>query len=314
MVSGGELVVIIPRSFCNGPYYKPFRKALLKKTAIKTIHLFDSRKQAFKDDGVLQENVILHLVKGKDSKDVLISTSVDSSFSDLKQFTCDIGQIINPRDGESFIHIPNEVKKTSLENSHPDRYSLKEIGLEVSTGPVVDFRSKNNLHKMPLKGDAPLLYPAHFEGNIVKWPKKEIRKSNSISINDETKKMLFPKGFYVLVKRFSSKEEKKRICAALLSPEQIKAETYGFENHLNVFHIKKMGLNKDVAHGLMVYLNSSSVDTYFREFNGHTQVNATDLRAMKYPSIEDLKSLGKMAKSNKTNNQSDIDEMVNTIP
>src|SRR5258708_13151314 len=80
MAPGGELVVIIPRSFCNGPYYKSFRKALLKKTAIKTIHLFDSRKWAFKDDGVLQENVILHLATVHTSKEASLSLPSHSSF------------------------------------------------------------------------------------------------------------------------------------------------------------------------------------------------------------------------------------------
>ena len=42
----------------------------------------------------------------------------------------------------------------------------------------------------------------------------------------------------------------------------------------------------------MVFLNSDLVDRYFRTFNGHTQVNATDLKQMYYPSINDLRELG----------------------
>ena len=45
---GGQLVAIIPRSFCNGPYYRQFRKFLLNKAAIKQIHLFNARNKAFK--------------------------------------------------------------------------------------------------------------------------------------------------------------------------------------------------------------------------------------------------------------------------
>ena len=60
----GELVAIVPRSFCNGPYYKPFRYLMLKRTAIVSIHLFDARDSAFAADNVLQENVIIHLQKG----------------------------------------------------------------------------------------------------------------------------------------------------------------------------------------------------------------------------------------------------------
>lgn len=44
---GGQIVAIIPRSFCNGPYYRPFRDFILERAAIRHIHLFESRSQAF---------------------------------------------------------------------------------------------------------------------------------------------------------------------------------------------------------------------------------------------------------------------------
>ena len=61
---GGEIVAIIPRSFCNGVYFRPFRKWLLRNVAIKHIHVFESRAKAFKEDEVLQENIIIHLERG----------------------------------------------------------------------------------------------------------------------------------------------------------------------------------------------------------------------------------------------------------
>jgi adenine-specific DNA-methyltransferase len=36
------------------------------------------------------------------------------------------------------------------------------------------------------------------------------------------------------------------------------------------------------------------VDNFFRTFSGHTQVNATDLRALRFPSLSALRSLGHM--------------------
>jgi adenine-specific DNA-methyltransferase len=44
----GELVAITPRSFCNGPYFKPFRRRLLKDMSLSSIHVFQSRTSAFK--------------------------------------------------------------------------------------------------------------------------------------------------------------------------------------------------------------------------------------------------------------------------
>jgi adenine-specific DNA-methyltransferase len=54
MAPGGQLVAIIPRSFCNGPYYRPFREFLLSHAAIEHMHLFASRTKAFKHDDALQ--------------------------------------------------------------------------------------------------------------------------------------------------------------------------------------------------------------------------------------------------------------------
>ena len=55
----GQIVAITPRSFCNGPYFTTYRRFLLKNIALERIHLFSSRQEAFSDDAILQENVIL---------------------------------------------------------------------------------------------------------------------------------------------------------------------------------------------------------------------------------------------------------------
>ena len=75
MAEGGELVAIVPRSFCNGPYYKPFREWILAKASVEHIHLFHSRTSAFNDDDVLQENVIIKLVRGKKQGQITITTA-----------------------------------------------------------------------------------------------------------------------------------------------------------------------------------------------------------------------------------------------
>ena len=55
----GELVFITPRSFCSGLYYKRFREWFFDKSQISNIHIFESRKDVFDKDKVLQENIIL---------------------------------------------------------------------------------------------------------------------------------------------------------------------------------------------------------------------------------------------------------------
>ena len=115
------------------------------------------------------------------------------------------------------------------------------------------------------------------------------------------------------MRRFSSKEERRRIVAHVVEPALFKGAAIGFENHLNVFHSRKKGIDKDVAHGLSVFLNSTAVDDYFRRFSGHTQVNATDLRLLLYPDIKELEQLGQWSQAQGKITQALIDQEVGAV-
>ena len=170
--------------------------------------------------------------------------------------------------------------------------SLSKLGLNVSTGRVVDFRAREHLKQSPQQDAAPLIYPCHFANGFIHWPVESGKKPNAITSTAETSDLLVEAGFYVLIKRFSSKEQQRRVMAAVYDPTVIDAPFVGFENHLNYYHQRGKGLPADLAKGLAIYLNSTMVDQYFRLFSGHTQVNATDLRKMPYPTYEQLLRLG----------------------
>lgn len=309
----GQLVAIIPRSFCNGPYYRPFRDFLFKRAAIRRIHLFESRDQAFKDDNVLQENIIIHLERGGLQGNVTISTSTDDRFSDLAVHEYPFDQIVLPDDPERFIHVPGSAQMKAVALPPMIQYSLADLGIKVSTGPVVDFRLREHLRDMPEPGTVPLLYPGHFDSRAVVWPKVDLKKPNAIQWNNDTEKWLYPNGFYCVVRRFSSKEEKRRVVASVVDPSAFEATMLGFENHLNVFHRNKHGLPRTIAYGLAVFLNATAVDEHFRRFNGHTQVNVTDLKQLRYPSRDMLIVLGEWALAQDQLTQAMIDDKIGTL-
>ena len=309
--SGGQIVAIIPRSFCNGPYYRLFRDFIFAHTAIHHMHLFKSRSKAFKDDEVLQENIIIRLERGGQQGPVTITTSTDDSFSDLATYEHPFDRIVFPDDPERFIHIPLTTEKSIIELSPAVRYTLADLGIKVSTGPVVDFRLREHLRDMPEEGTVPLVYPSHLSATGTIWPLLDSKKPNAILHNEATEKWLYPMGFYCVVRRFSSKEEKRRVVASVIEPSAFGGQTIlGFENHINLFHENKRGLPEMLARGLAVFLNTSAVDENFRRWSGHTQVNATDLKLMKYPSREALIKLGKWAKQQKEITQNMIDEQL----
>ncbi len=295
LVPGGQLVGITPRSFCNGPYFQSFREDFLEHLELRRIHIFESRKAAFREDSVLQENIIFHTVKGRIQADHVIISSSSGEYRDgVTETVFPFSEIVNPLDSRKFIHIPSAVSHaTAKEAMGHLTSSLALLGVTVSTGRVVDFRLKGALRKDSEPGTVPLLYPCHFNGGSVHWPKPEGRKPNAILDTAETRPWLVPSGVYLLTKRFTSNEEKRRLVACLFDPNQVQTEWVGFENHLNYFHASGQGLDRSLAIGLFVFLNSTMVDQYFRRFSGHTQVNATDLRALAYPDRKTLQAMGR---------------------
>ena len=293
---GGQVVAITPRSFFNGPYFGAFRAHLLDSIALDRVHVFDSRSTVFADTGVLQENVIFAGTRGAIPGVVELSVShnhADTSCAHkVSSRNVAYEEVVFPNDPHRFIRLATDANDTAVAEivlSQP--CSLTDLGLQVSTGRVVDFRSRHALSAVNRPGAVPLVYPGNLRDGGVLWPRK-IRKPQWFHPNDDKdRKMLLPEGWYTIVKRFSAKEERRRIVASFWSPLDNPGEV-AFENHLNVFHVNGQGLDEDLAKGISVWLNSSVIDKFFRTFSGHTQVNATDLRTLRFPSGATLRALG----------------------
>lgn len=290
LVPGGELVAITPRSFCNGPYFRRFRLALLDMMSLRRIHVFESRKKAFREDDVLQENVIFHAVRvGHKPKRVTISSSEGSNFHKINIRSVPYEHVVFPHDKDAFIHLVlNKNDEDVMHRMRRFKTTLDDLGIEISTGRVVDFRAREHLRMLPEAGTVPLVYPCHFENGFICWPMESGKKPNAVISSEQTRELMVPAGYYVLTKRFTAKEERRRVVAAIYDPRRFQSLFVGFENHLNYFHAGGKGLSPNIAKGLALYLNTTLFDRYFRLFSGHTQVNATDLRKMCYPAREQL--------------------------
>ena len=314
LADGGELSAITPRSFCNGTYFKDFRRQFFSSMALEAAHVFVSRQKAFSQDAVLQENVIFSARKTKTTPNNVSVHTSEGPESSRTENLVPYSTVLPPTDRDMVIHLPaDEVGIRAMEFIGGLPARLETLGLTVSTGPVVDFRARNFLLDELNERSVPLLYPTHFSREGIEWPKPG-RKPNAIKVAPETTWSLVPTGGnYVLVKRFTSKEEKKRIVARVLEADRFPEYPFvGLENHLNYFHSSGNGVDADLAFGLAAYLNSTVVDVYFRQFNGHTQVNAGDLRMMRYPDITSLRLLGETAKQERAAmyDQQKVDELV----
>ncbi|MEM0136060.1 MAG: BsuBI/PstI family type II restriction endonuclease [Thermoplasmatales archaeon] len=291
----GQLISITPRSFCNGVYFKHFRERFLSTVHISVIHLFTSRTKAFSIDKVLQENIIIKWVKSfRPTGPVKVLSSEGPEDIVASQREVEENDVVDPNDKEHIIKIVqdyNEETIRKLIDGLP--YKLKDLALKASTGPIVYFRVSDLICREKTVNSVPLIQPECVSSSgYVHWNPFTMKKSPYIELSEETKNILVQDYVYVLVKRFTSNEERKRIVASVYIPMDTYKGLIGIENRVNYIHANRKGIDLELAKGLTLYLNSTMVDSYFRQISGHTQVNASDLERLKYPDMKTLKSLG----------------------
>jgi adenine-specific DNA-methyltransferase len=166
--------------------------------------------------------------------------------------------------------------------------------MQISTGPVVDFRAKEHLREALTKESVPLLWMHNMQDMRVVWPLKRNKKPAAIASSEETSPLLLPVKNYVLLKRFTTKEQRRRLDSAVLKQSDFLHESVGIENHVNYIHKPKGSLSVNEAFGIAALLNTGLIDNYFRSLNGHTQVNATEIRNLPLPDPSVIKKIGEI--------------------
>ncbi len=167
------------------------------------------------------------------------------------------------------------------------------MGLAISTGPVVLFRTREYLVSEPNGADtAPLLEPHNVRPFETVWPVQRRGKPTAFRVCRDSLKHLVPARNYVLLRRFSAKEERRRLTASwfLRGPESL--AYLALENHLNYVYHSERELTADEVRGLTALFNSALLDKSFRIMSGNTQVNATEIRTMRFPRLDRLAAIG----------------------
>lgn len=286
--ANGGWCFITPRSWMNGTYFSAARQTMLRHLDIVALHAFESRRDSFQDDAVLQETVIAW-AQGRDaheaSRTIRLSRSQGSDDLDAAEVQALPTARIVRADPHRMLQLPT---------AHADPFAgwtatLQTYGLEVSTGPVVAFRAAAFLRPQAEPGTVPLLWLQHVGQQAIHWPLQ--KKREHITAVDATAWMLVGNAPMVILRRFSPKEDPRRVtCAAYLG--DLPGAVIGLENHLNYIHRRGGALSPAEAKGLAAFLASQVVDDHFRALAGSTQVNATELRQLPLPPLETLVAIG----------------------
>lgn len=296
----GELIFITPRSFASGSYFKVFREFFFQVINITNIHLFVSRKDTFNRDNVLQELVIMKGIKNLENvqaPDIIVSSSFglkDINQPALKTYHYD--ELIDFRTNEKILHLPvNDTEEQIVNLFKSWSGNLNKYQIQISTGPVVAFRAREYIRDLYENGNTqlvPLFWLHNVEKMILSYPVPKPNKGQYIVATDGSGSLLLPNRNYLLLRRFSSKDDKSRLIAAPYFSNCLNAEFIGVENKVNYIYRPKGHLDRSELVGLCALLNSNLFDAYFRTFNGNVNVSATELREMPLPPLEIIKQIG----------------------
>ena len=295
MKKNGQMIFITPRSFASGRYFKSFRDFLFKHVHISLIHLFNTRKDTFSKDEVLQELVIMSMYPKGGETDITVSFSQgirDLSSPSVKTYPAT--EIVNLSSEEKVVYLPvNEHDEATLHLFRSWDGNMEKYGIQISTGPVVAFRASEYIVNEPEEDTVPLYWLHNVVKMLCDHPIRKKGKGQYIKMSQATKASLLPNSNYVLLRRFSSKDDGSRLVAAPYFGNMTQHESVGIENKLNYIYRPKGRLRRDEVMGLTALLNSEIFDTYFRTFNGNINVSATEMRMMPLPPLDDIKEIGR---------------------
>lgn len=287
----GEMIYIVPRSFTSGAYFKKFREFFLKKMSITNLHIFEIRDKIFKGEKVLQETLIIKAIKKIQQSEIQITSSQGVNFDCLEKMLVKKDEMIG-RTKEKFILIPTTISDIKLLKDFSQlNETLLSLNLKLKTGKVVDFRVKEYLTDNQTM--IPLIWADNFKKFLIE-KKNDLKKKRYLIESEKIKKSIIINKDYLFVKRFTSKEEEKRIQIAIYDRTIFdKSEYIGIENHVNYIETDSEMITKEILYGLFVFFNSTYVDRYYRILNGNTQVNATEFNEIPICNLELIKVMGK---------------------
>ena len=315
----GEMVFITPRSFTAGKYFESFRNFILDEVNITFTHLFASRKDTFGHDNVLQETLIIKAQphhKQKDRNGIVISTS--TGIKDLHsptQKNYALSELIDFSSKEKIFHIPvSNTEDRVLHLFKSWKHTLQDYGLNISTGPVVAHRLRDSILDDDSKAESsPLIWMHHINKMKFDFGLIKPNKGQFLVTNLQSKPYLLENKNYVLLRRFSAKDDRHRLISSPYVGGFLKGRYIGVENKLNYLYKSQSELSETESFGLSALLNSSIFDVYFRTFNGNVNVSASELRVMTMPSYEQIIHIGNMVINLHSPSVEQIDEIVEGI-
>ena len=277
---GGSLTALVPRSFFNGMYHKPFRRFIKQNFSIDSMTRYRSRSNLFKNDNVLQENVIVRFSNRPQASQISIF-ACDCPESPATQSMILPASLLLDNECDIFVLPADHNELAAYQRIRNLPHKLNDMGLSLSTGKVVECRVKQHLNS---EGRGAMYIEAKcLDTTKPTYTKKHSPRShgNALYINNDTSKVLIDAQSLVLLKRISSNSDRLRMNCTVLRRCDCEHELIALSNSIQYIHGES--LDDSLALQVSSFLSSHDVELAMRAINGTTQINGEDIAMLRFP-------------------------------
>ncbi|MDP4196935.1 MAG: N-6 DNA methylase [Bacteroidota bacterium] len=282
----GEMIFLIPRSFCAGNFFRQFREKLLSLIKFEHIHLLGSGAKIFKYASVLSETVMVHARRNSTKEKV--SYKISTSFSEKNTGEADFRYsfLFDPK--ENIIPLPSCASEAELlEDVKSWKGSLKENNIQGNTGQVVLSKlSKDSLtdNSTERHTEKALVLGLNNSGlNTPKLCAPESYRGEFIEINERTWNFLVPNKNCILLRRYNTKHKDRRIAAVAFLRKSYEGNYIAFEKQVIFLSSSKGELSENETKELAALLNSEKIDQYLKIIYGDINVTPEELLNLPLP-------------------------------
>jgi hypothetical protein len=287
---GGVVAYLTPTSFLGGQYFKALRQLLGKEATPVGFDFVSDREGVF--DDVLQETMLATYVANVRNVPAEVSALVPQGLNAARVES--LGAVVVGREGEPWLLPRTSLDATILHAIAHMPTRLSNLGYSVSTGPLVWNRHRDQLCAKIGSNTLPLIWAESVISEGFSF-RAERRNHVPFFAPEENQRHLITSESCVLVQRTTSKEQGRRLVAAVLP--QTFLDLHGgvvIENHLNMVYARSPSLARVSVDTISALLNTEVVDQVFRCISGSVAVSAYEMNALPLPSLEQLLDLEKM--------------------
>lgn len=279
--NNGYIHFVTPTGFIGGHYFRKLRTWIEDSGDAVMFQFFESRTAMFK--GVQQEIVISTFKKGtlgRSPRSMTLEEDKDGNNLSNKYET----------HAASFQRGLWIFPKTKEENVAAKLYvsgcnNLEDLGFEVKTGYLVPHRSQSLIGNRKKRKSIPIIWSEAIYNSKLQ-PERAYEKGRYRWYTASSESGILTRES-IVIKRTSSKEQKRRIQAARITKTYLK-KYGGFiaENHINVIQqLDGCAIRLSVLEKLM---RSSVFDELFKCGSGTVTVSATELRRIPLPTLNSM--------------------------